>query len=43
MTDAEIEEIQRMTDEVWKYWEEMDRRRRIVLPWTPAPNPLSPT
>ena len=38
LTDGEIEEIQRMTDEEWKYWEEMDRQRRVILPWIAAPN-----
>jgi pyruvate/2-oxoacid:ferredoxin oxidoreductase beta subunit len=38
LTDWEIEEIQRMTDEEWKYWEEMDKQKRVVLPWTAAPD-----
>jgi hypothetical protein len=38
LTDEEIEEIQKMTDAEWKYWEEMDKQKRIVLPWISAPN-----
>jgi pyruvate ferredoxin oxidoreductase beta subunit/oxalate oxidoreductase subunit beta len=38
LTDKQIEEIQRTTDEEWKYWEEMDKQKRIILPWTSAPN-----
>jgi pyruvate/2-oxoacid:ferredoxin oxidoreductase beta subunit len=35
--DKEIGEMQRMVDEEWKYWEEMDREGRIILPWVEAP------
>jgi len=42
LTDEEVEEIQRMTEEEWVYWEEMDRRKRVVLPWTSAPNSGAP-
>ena len=39
LTDNQINEIQRMIDNEWKYWEEMDKQKRIILPWTSAPNP----
>jgi pyruvate ferredoxin oxidoreductase beta subunit/oxalate oxidoreductase subunit beta len=38
LTEAEVAEIQRMTDEEWGYFEEMDRRKRVVLPWTERPS-----
>jgi pyruvate/2-oxoacid:ferredoxin oxidoreductase beta subunit len=37
LTDGEIREIQRMTDEEWRYWEQMDGQRHIVLPWVATP------
>ena len=40
LTDGEFEEIQRVTDEEWESWEEMDRRKRIILPCTKAPSPI---
>jgi pyruvate ferredoxin oxidoreductase beta subunit len=43
LSDAQVDEIQRMVDEEWKYWEEMDKQKRIVLPWTSAPNPAIAT
>jgi len=39
LTEKEINEIQRMIDEEWKYWEEMDKQKRIILPYVSAPNP----
>ena len=39
LTDNQINEIQRMIDNEWKYWEEMDKQKRIILPWTSAPSP----
>jgi pyruvate/2-oxoacid:ferredoxin oxidoreductase beta subunit len=39
LTDKQIDEMQRMIDEEWKYWEEMDKQKRIILPWIAAPNP----
>jgi pyruvate/2-oxoacid:ferredoxin oxidoreductase beta subunit len=39
LTEKQIDEIQRMIDEEWKYWEEMDRQKRIILPWISAPIP----
>jgi len=38
LTEKEIASIQRMTDEEWAYWLEMDRQKRIILPWITAPN-----
>ena len=37
LTDGEIDEIQRMTDDEWNLWEEMGRKRKIILPWVIAP------
>lgn len=37
LTDGQVNEMQRMIDEEWKYWEEMDNRKRIILPWASAP------
>jgi len=28
-----------MIDDEWKYWEEMDKQKRIILPWMAAPIP----
>lgn len=33
----DIDEMQRMADEAWKYWEEMDKEGRIILPWVEPP------
>ena len=43
LSETQVEEIQRMVDEEWEYWEEMDKQKRIVLPWTSAPNPAITT
>jgi len=43
LSEKQVEEIQRMVDEEWEYWEEMDKQKRIVLPWTSAPNPAITT
>ena len=40
LTESEIIEIQRMTDEEWEYWELMDKQKRVVLPWSSAPQTL---
>jgi len=39
LTEKQIDEIQRMIDEEWKYWEEMNQEKRIILPWISAPIP----
>ncbi len=41
LTESEIAEIQRMTNEEWEYWQEMDRQKRIILPWITSPNTAS--
>uniref|UniRef100_A0A7J3ZLM6 2-oxoacid oxidoreductase (ferredoxin) n=1 Tax=Fervidicoccus fontis TaxID=683846 RepID=A0A7J3ZLM6_9CREN len=33
LADEDIEYIQRIVDEEWKYWEEMDKVGKIILPW----------
>ncbi len=42
LTDSEVDEIQRMTDEEWGYWEDMDRQKRVILPWSSAPTARPP-
>ena len=37
LKDEHIEDIERMVEQEWKDWEEMDRQRKIMLPWTPPP------
>ena len=37
MTEGDVDEIQRMTDEEWESWEEMEREKRIILPWVLPP------
>lgn len=33
LSNDEIENIERMTQEEWKYWKEMNEKKRIILPW----------
>lgn len=37
LKDKDIKEMQHMIDEEWKYWEEMDKVGRIILPWIEPP------
>ena len=37
LTEYQLEEIERMTEKEWEYWEEMDRQKKIILPWIAAP------
>jgi len=39
LTDSQLEEIERMTKKEWEYWEEMDKQKKIILPWTTVPWP----
>jgi hypothetical protein len=32
--ESALEYIQLSVEEQWKYWEEMDKTNRIILPWT---------
>ena len=36
--EAALEYLQLSVDEQWKYWDEMDRTGKIILPWTPSFN-----
>lgn len=33
LTASQIDEIERMTANEWKYWKEMDKQKKIILPW----------
>ncbi len=37
LTQNQIEEIEKITANEWNYWEEMDRRKKIILPWNAPP------
>ncbi len=39
LTSEQLKQAQRMVDEEWDYWEEMDRQKKIILPWVSAPVP----
>jgi pyruvate ferredoxin oxidoreductase beta subunit len=41
LTDDKIEEIERMTAKEWDYWKEMDKQKKIILPWVTPPWPAS--
>ena len=37
LTKDQTEEIERRTVEEWEYWKEMDKEKKIILPWvTPS-------
>ena len=33
LTKDQVDEIQRRTDKEWEYWNEMDKQKKIILPW----------
>jgi len=37
LNDSQIEEIERMTAKEWEYWKQMDKQRKIILPWNAPP------
>jgi pyruvate ferredoxin oxidoreductase beta subunit len=37
LNDSQIEEIERMTAREWEYWKQMDKQRKIMLPWNAPP------
>jgi pyruvate ferredoxin oxidoreductase beta subunit len=37
LTNDQMEEIERMTAKEWDYWKEMDKQKRIILPWIAPP------
>lgn len=37
LNDSQIEEIERMTAKEWLYWKQMDKQRKIILPWNAPP------
>ena len=37
LNDSQIEEIESMTAKEWLYWKQMDKQRKIILPWNAPP------
>ncbi len=37
LNDSQIGEIERMTAKEWLYWKQMDKQRKIILPWNAPP------
>ena len=37
LTEDQVNEIERMTYEEWEYWKEMDKQKKIILPWIAPP------
>lgn len=37
LNDSQIGEIERMTTKEWLYWKQMDKQRKIILPWNAPP------
>jgi pyruvate ferredoxin oxidoreductase beta subunit len=37
LNESQIEEIERMTAKEWLYWKQMDKQRKIILPWNAPP------
>jgi hypothetical protein len=41
LADDKVEEIERMTAKEWGYWKEMDKQKKMMIPWVAPPRPAS--